>query len=66
MAGMGYSLETHSGTSAAATTNAASNNSGFAVNFGGQQSATSGAAIPPWVYVAAAIGAALWLYKRKS
>lgn len=66
MAGMGYSLETHSGTSAAATANVGSDNSGWNVNFGnGAIASAAGGAIPQWVYVAAGIGAVLWMLKRK-
>ena len=66
MAGMGYSLETHSGTSAASTTNAASNNSGWNVNFGnGTQTSAAGGAVPTWMMVAAGLAAVLWMLKRK-
>ncbi|HWH83465.1 MAG TPA: hypothetical protein VNU71_14635 [Burkholderiaceae bacterium] len=66
MAGMGYSLETHSGTSAAATATTAQNNSGWNVNFGsGTQTSSAGQAVPTWVLVAAGVGAVLWMLKRK-
>lgn len=66
MAGMGYSLDTKSGTSAAATSNTGVDNSGWNVNFGsGRQSSVAGQAVPSWVYAAAAVGAVLWMLKRK-
>lgn len=65
MPGMGYSLETKSGTSAAADSRSAFDSSGWNINFGsGKVSSVAGGAIPEWVWYAAAIGAVVWLARR--
>lgn len=60
----GYSLDTKSGTAAANDARSAFDSSGWNVNFG-QGTFSSGAAVPQWIWFAAAAGAALWLLKRK-
>lgn len=40
------------------------NGSGFTVNYGGGILA-SNSAVPAWMWIAAAVGAVLWLRKRK-
>jgi hypothetical protein len=66
MAGMGYSLETHSGTSAAADSRSAFDSSGWSINFGsGKVSSVTGGAIPQWVWIAGAIGAVVWLQRKR-
>lgn len=59
----GYSLDTKSGTSAANDSRSAFDSSGWNVNFG--QGSVSSGGVPQWVWIAAAVGAAVWIIKRK-
>ena len=58
------SLQTSSSSEAKGASNSGFDNSGFNVNFGGAGGVTTGA-LPSWVWIAVAAGAAWWLIKRR-
>lgn len=60
----GYSLNTKSGGTASNDSKSAFDSSGWNINFG-QGTFAAGGAVPQWVWIAAAVGAAVWIIKRK-
>lgn len=64
--GMGYSASNQQSSAATGTSNSGFDNSGFVVNFGnGNSTAKDAGGIPTWVLAAVAIGAVLWLTRKR-
>ena len=65
--GYGYSLDTKSGTNAANDSKSAVGGGSKTVYFGGASPGlfSSAGPVPQWVWVAVAVGAAVWVIKRK-